>query len=277
MKGKTLFFGTGGLLLVAAVGLWYWVLGPTQEASGPISAIPIELESTPTNSTGGSTATAVSTVTVPAAETSETAPAPTASPAEASQATPTLAAPATIGLTIFQISQADSEVRFIIYEELRGQPNNVVGKTDQVAGEIAVDPSELSTAQIGVVLVNARALVTDNDRRNQAIRNLILNTDSFEFITFTPREIVGLNGSAALDETFTFQIVGDLTIRDVTNAVTFEVTVKADSATRLSVTAGATIKRSDYELIIPNVPSVANVGEEVKLEIDFVAVARTSN
>ena len=50
-----------------------------------------------------------------------------------------------------------------------------------------MDPSELSTAKIGVVLVNARALVTDNDRRNQAIRNLILNTDSLQFREYAVR------------------------------------------------------------------------------------------
>ena len=35
--------------------------------------------------------------------------------------------------------------------------------------------------------------------------------------------------------------------------------------------ASTVIKRSDYNLSIPNVPFVANVGEEVTLQLDFVA------
>jgi hypothetical protein len=35
-----------------------------------------------------------------------------------------------------------------------------------------------------------------------------LNTDSYEFITFTPQEIVGLTGSATPGQEFSFQIAG---------------------------------------------------------------------
>jgi hypothetical protein len=36
--------------------------------------------------------------------------------------------------------------------------------------------------------------------------------------------------------------------------------------------ASTTIQRGDFGLTIPNVPFVANVGEEVLLELDFVAL-----
>jgi len=154
-----------------------------------------------------------------------------------------------------------------------GQPKDVVGTTDQVAGEIEVDLGDLNSAQVGVIQVNARTLVTDDNRRNQAIRNRILNTDSFELITFTPKEITGLEGSASPGQIFEFQITGDLTIRDITKPVVFDVTVQVISENQLVGSASATIQRGDYELVIPNVPSVANVGEDVTLEILFVANA----
>lgn len=113
----------------------------------------------------------------------------------------------------------ESEVRFTIYEELRGQPKDVVGVSDQVAGEIAVLPGDLSALQVGTIQVNARTLVTDESQRNQAIRNRILNTDTYEFITFTPTEIIGLSGSGELGQTVTFQVAGDMTIRNVTRPV----------------------------------------------------------
>jgi polyisoprenoid-binding protein YceI len=175
------------------------------------------------------------------------------------------------GALRFQIVPEQSEVRFTIPEVLRGQPNDVIGKSNQVAGEIVLDPNDLGTAKIGVIQINARTLQTDDSRRNRAIGTFILNTNNYEFITFAPTEVKGLSGKAELGKTLTFQISGNLTIRDVTKPVVFDVTAKADSATKMSGNANATINRADYNLNLPNVPFVANVGEQVKLEIDFAA------
>src|SRR5262249_52138722 len=102
-----------------------------------------------------------------------------------------------------------------------------------------------------------------------------LDTRTYEYITFTPTEIKGLQGAAEQGKPLTFQIAGDLTIRDVTRPVVFDVSAKADSARQLSGTASATINRADYKLDIPSVPFVADVGEQVRLDIDFVAAAQS--
>jgi polyisoprenoid-binding protein YceI len=157
-------------------------------------------------------------------------------------------------------------------EVLRGTPTTVVGLSDQVAGEIAVDLSDLGTAQVGIIQVNARTLETDESRRNQTIRNRILNTDSYEFITFEPTAVMGLDGSASPGQLLTFQITGDLTIRDVSQDVAFEVTAQVDNANRLVGTAVTTITRAAFDLNIPSVPFVADVGEDVTLTINFTAL-----
>lgn len=175
----------------------------------------------------------------------------------ASQTNPTVAAANTTpgsGAVVFQISQEQSEARFSIFEELGGKPNTVIGKTDQVAGEVAVDLSDLSKTQVGTIQVNARALATDNNRRNGAIRNFILNTNQYEFITFAPATITGLSGAAQPGQSFTFQIAGNLTIRDVTQPVVFNVIAQGDSLTQIKGTATTVVKRGDYNLTIPSVP-----------------------
>jgi polyisoprenoid-binding protein YceI len=177
------------------------------------------------------------------------------------------------GALVFQIVPDKSEVRFTIPEDLRGQPNSVVGKSNQVAGQIAVNPDDLSAAQVGVIQVNARTFVTDDGRRNRAINNFILNTAEYEFITLTPTEIRGLSGRAELGRDLTFQIVGDLTIRDVTKPVVFDVIARPTSEMQMTGSASTTINRGDFQLQIPNVPFVANVGEQIALAIDFVAEA----
>jgi polyisoprenoid-binding protein YceI len=174
---------------------------------------------------------------------------------------------------LFEIVQAESEARFIIDEVLRGAPKRVVGVTDQVAGQISVDPADPTSAQVGQILVNARTLVTDNDFRNRAVKNRILQTDTYEFVTFQPTQLVGLPESAAIGEPFTFQITGDLTVRDTTKTVTFDVTVTPVDETRLEGLATLTFPYRDFGLVIPDAPAVDTVADDVTLELQFVALA----
>jgi polyisoprenoid-binding protein YceI len=74
-------------------------------------------------------------------------------------------------------------------------------------------------------------------------------------------------------DTVEFAINGDLTIRDITQPVTFNVTATVASDSQIEGTAGTIVQRGDYNLIIPSVPNVADVEEEVELYIDFVANA----
>lgn len=187
--------------------------------------------------------------------------------------------PASADTVVFSIVPAESEARFIIDEELRGVPTTVIGATDQVAGSMAVSFANPTITEMGQVRINARTLMTDNEFRNRALRGQILQSaqDEFEFVTFDPTGIDGLPETATLGEAFTFQLTGDLTVRDVTNSVTFDVTVTPVSEERIEGSATATVQRADYNLLIPDVPGVANVSEDVVLEIDFVAVPGTGS
>lgn len=178
------------------------------------------------------------------------------------------------GSLVFEVDGDQSEARFIINEVLDGSPKTVVGVTNAVAAQIVIDPADPAGVQVGTLQVNARTLVTDSNSRNGAIQNLILQTRAFEFITFAPTAYSGLPASIAVGDTFSFQITGDLTIRDITNPVTFDVTVTVESEDRISGLASATIERSSYNLQIPNVPRVASVEPTLILELEFVAVAQ---
>ncbi|MFO7680843.1 MAG: YceI family protein [Chloroflexota bacterium] len=191
----------------------------------------------------------------------------------AAEAAAESAAPAASQATVYQITPDGSSVRFELDEDLRGERITVVGQTDQVAGELALDLANPGSAQIGVIQINARGLTTDNNFRNRAIQNEILNTGNFEFITFTPTAVNGMPASAAVGDTVEFTIDGDLTITDKTQPVTFNVSATLVSEGQIAGTATAVINRTDFGLNIPSVPSVANVEEEVDLIITFSANA----
>lgn len=242
-------------LLVSACGL----LQEPEEASAPISATPLA---------------AATKLSDPVMDTPEAGIEEETTEAEEPQSdeNPDTGQAAARAVTVYQISQADSEVRFELDEDLRGVRTTVVGITDQIAGEIAVDPSDLSTVQVGVIQINTRTLLTDNNFRNRAIQNQILNTGEFEFITFIPTSISGLPDSTGVGEEVTFTVEGELTIRDITNPAVFTVVAMIDTDGRLVGTATVVVQRADYDLNIPSVPNVANVEEEVELYIEFVAI-----
>jgi polyisoprenoid-binding protein YceI len=68
-------------------------------------------------------------------------------------------------------------------------------------------------------------------------------------------------------------VTGNLTITGITNQVTFDVTATAVSESEIQGTASTVVLRPDYSLSIPSLPHVANVEEEVEIEIEFVALA----
>jgi polyisoprenoid-binding protein YceI len=68
-----------------------------------------------------------------------------------------------------------------------------------------------------------------------------------------------------------FKVTGNLKIRDIVQPVTFDVTATARSDSEIEGTAKTTVTRSAFELTIPNVPSVADVTDDVTLELQFVA------
>lgn len=202
-------------------------------------------------------------------------PTMTAEPSPEPTETPTPTAVPSIVRT-YVIQEEGAEARFYIDEVLFGNPKTVIGRTEQVSGEISLDLQDPAAVQISTIQVNSRDLTTDNEFRNRALRTQILDSgqDEFQFITFTPTEISGLDSDPAIaGESYEFEVTGDLQIRDIVQPATFLLNVTAVSENELQGSGEATVLREDFDLRIPSVPGVANVSEEVRLEIDFTAAA----
>jgi polyisoprenoid-binding protein YceI len=230
----------GAALFIAASTLGvgaYSYLKPTATASTPISAIPL------------------TTMTV------DTPDAPSADSATSSSA------------AVYEIASSESTASFIVDEVLRGSSYTVIGTTSQVAGQIAFDPSNPSSAQLGTIRIDARTLTTDDDSRTRTLGNRILNTDEYEYISFTPTQLSGLPDAVTIGQAFTFQAIGELTIKDVTRQATFDVTVTPAAERTLDGSATTTIQYADWGVSIPSVPFVASVDKDVVLQFDFSAGA----
>jgi polyisoprenoid-binding protein YceI len=174
---------------------------------------------------------------------------------------------------VYTIDTANSQARFIIDEILRNQDATVVGTTNQISGAVTFDSSDVQTAEISEILINARTIATDSNLRNRAIGNQILQTGQYEYISFVPTRLIGLPDSVQAGQTYDFQIVGDLTIIGQTREVTFNTQATLLSDTEMSGLAATTLKYEDFGITIPFSQAVQAVADEVTLELEFTAKA----
>jgi polyisoprenoid-binding protein YceI len=241
MKRSVLGVLIAVVLVAGGVGVW-WFTSTDIDNPVEVTAPPLAADTTGAETTTGDTDTTAATEAV----------GPTA------------------GSGVFELVEGTT-VTFELDEELRGQPKRVVATNTEVAGQLAFDPSDLTGTELGTIVIGAQTFATDSSNRDRAIRGPILDSDSFPTIQFVPTAVDGLPASAAVGDELSFTVVGDLTIRETTTPVTFDVTATLTAEDRLEGTAETTVLRRDYGLEIPSVPSVANVSDEVLLRIDFVA------
>ncbi len=174
--------------------------------------------------------------------------------------------------TIFTLDDSATTASFIIHEVLFGNPNTVVGKTNQVSGQVQVDQQDPALSKVGEIRIDVSTLVTDNDLRNNIIRNQILETNQSgnQYATFVPTALKGLpTTKIAYGQQLSFQILGNLTIHGTTHPATFTAQATLVSSSLLTGTAQTTIAYADYGISIPDVPSVTGVDKTVVLALTF--------
>ncbi len=177
------------------------------------------------------------------------------------------------GLETFLIVPGDSTVTYEVGEVFLNQDNAfnlAVGVTSDVNGEILVDRNNPQNSAIGLVRVDVSKFESDSQRRDNAIRERFLESSLYPVVEFTSREIQSLPESYQEGQTIEFQVSGDLTVRDVTKPVIFDVSLigEGDSITGEATT---TILMSDYGFGPISIGGVLNTEDEVKVKFIFVA------
>lgn len=268
----SVIFGVGAILGgVVGVLLFVRITGGTAVPSAPISAptLSLGMVGTPASSISATTPTSVPTLGNVATSLIPTVALTTLPEVNAAAAT------AVTSQQLFRIVSAESQARFAVSETI--PLGTAVGTTDQIAGDIIVDFIAPSNSRIGVIRINLRTLTTDDPDRDRSIRCCVLLTaqNAYEFTDFVPTAISGLPEQVSIGETISFQVTGDLTLRGVTRAVTFNVTLTLVSTSELRGLAGAIVNRSDFDILndAQNMLDYHGVAEAVTLEFEFIARA----
>ena len=168
------------------------------------------------------------------------------------------------------IVPSTSEARFRAHEVLAGNtlPNDAVGATKVMEGTVIGKMDGTIVAAQSKFQVDLRTLKSDQAMRDQFIQRTTLDTAKYPYATFVPTQATGLPKTLPADGKINFQLVGNMTVRDVTKPMTWDVKSQVNGDT----ITGNAVTQVNFELFNMTKPSVARVlsiEDNFKLELDF--------
>jgi len=203
------------------------------------------------------------------------APPPTSPPAtsEPTVTTPTSASSSLSGAVTFNIIPEESKVSYEVGETFFNQNNRfnlAIGVTQVITGSVFADLDNPPASSIGPIEVDISQFTSDSNRRDNAIRGRWLESTQFPIATFVSTQIVGLPDAYVEGQDYLLKVTGDLTVRDVTRSVTFDVTARLEGDT-LSGRAETTILLSDYNIGPIDIAGMLKTEDVAHLILEFTA------
>jgi len=165
-------------------------------------------------------------------------------------------------------SEASYEVGEVFLEDNRFF--TAIGVTSGVNGKIYLDLSNPLASLVSPIDVDISQFTSDSQRRDNKIRSDFLESSAYPIATFAPKQIDGLPETYNEGEMLTLQISGDLTIKEVTKSVTFEVTGMVQDGI-MSGEASTIILMSDFGVGPISILGILETEDEVKINFSFAA------
>lgn len=168
------------------------------------------------------------------------------------------------------LNAANSVARYRVREQLAGVdfPNDAVGETRALSGEIVLDDAGAVVAARSRITVDLRSLKSDRERRDGYIQRRTLETEQHPNAELVVTGIRGAPTPLPTSGEMAFTLTGNLTIRGVTRPTTWQVTATA-SPDGYRGTAKTTFTFEQFELTKPRVAVVMSVEDQIALELDF--------
>lgn len=209
---------------------------------------------------------------------------PTATPTPEPTVAPTAIAPVADGVQRFVVVPGESTASYVVQEEFFSGAlakygidvgnQEVTGSTQEVEGELQLrldDPQNALVA--GRFQVNLPSLATTRSQRDEWIRENALESNRYPLAEFVATEIQGAPTSYTEGEEVTFQLVGDLTVREMTQPVTFDVTATREGDT-ISGVATTNMQLTDFGFDPPSFVNTLTVSNDFLIRIELTARAQ---
>ena len=140
-----------------------------------------------------------------------------------------------------------------------------VGRTPDVEGTFTIDGNEIPKAEF---TVDMSTLTSDEDRRDNAIRNQAIETARFPTATFTLTEPIPLEQVPAEGTKISVDATGDLTLHGVTKQVTIPLEAQRTGDV-IAVTGQVDIPFADFDISQPTSFAVLSVEDHGILEVQL--------
>ena len=234
-------------VLLAAAGLWWFVLRHDTPAAVDLDRALAGIEAAP--AAAATTATSIAPATA-------TATAPAAGAADGT---------GRVDRSLTNAQGSGSFAGFRIAEVLVSVGKaTAVGRTPSVEGTITVSGSTVTAAQIAADLTD---ITTHDSRRDGAVQRA-LATSRYPDATFVLTQPIQVGSVPTDGQRITVPATGDLTIRGVTRSVTVEVQAQLQGDV-LVVVGSAPVVLADYGVTAPTAPVVASVAGEGTFEFQL--------
>jgi polyisoprenoid-binding protein YceI len=182
-------------------------------------------------------------------------------------------APAT-GIFHFVIDPAQSSVKYVVKETLRGLETTTVGQTSTISGEIYLTRAGLATDRPSKFQVDLRTLRSDESQRDSYLRSNVLLTAKYPFADFVVEQLTNFPTGSVEGQQVQLQLTGSMTMHGVTKPLTFSVLARQAGDT-LTATADTDFNMTDFSIFPPNV-LVAKAQNAVHLQVILVAKQQTT-
>jgi polyisoprenoid-binding protein YceI len=174
------------------------------------------------------------------------------------------------------VAPEGNEARYKVREQMAGVdfPNDAVGATPAVSGEIFIGANGQVDASKSRIVVDLRPLKSDKDRRDRYIQGRTLETEKFPSATLTVKALRGLATPVPTSGALNFTLVGDLEIHGVSKETLWNVIGRAENGVYTGM-ATTRFTFADFGMTKPRVAIVLSVDEEIVLEYQFRLVTKT--
>jgi polyisoprenoid-binding protein YceI len=149
---------------------------------------------------------------------------------------------------------------------------NVRGAFRSYEVDLTMNPNDLSTFQTEAI-IHVESIDTGIEKRDNHLRSAdFFGADTYPTIGFVSKEIRNADGPG-------FELVGDLTIRDITREIVLETEVVGTAPgpmgeSRIGLEASVVISRKDFGLTWDNLTEAGGVivGDEVTITLEVQAI-----
>lgn len=214
------------------------------------------------------------TLPTPAPSTATPLPQPTDTAPQLTATQPSASTPS--DLITFILLPQESKASYSIDEVFINQNNRLftaVGVTSEIEGQMQLDYANPAASRFGLFTVNISTLTSDSSRRDNAIRSNWLESSKYPLATFQVTEVKDFPANPQEGQEISFQLLGDLTIRETTRPVTWQVTATLNGD-KLSGSATTKIMLVDFGVTPPSIAGVLTVTDGATLTLEFTLQAQ---